>query len=263
MNNLANNIKKLRKEKGITQKELADILNISFQAISKWENAKAQPEISYLIKLCDVLYSDLNSLLGYKPTSEARDIHSVHYKTNDSHLKLNPSKLAVEVLNLKSGADISICDIACGNGHNSIFFARNGYKVTSVDLLKDLVEKVTTIANTANISLNAYTCNILEYRSFSKFDILFCENFINYIPKPKRKEVFSYWKSILNEDGIIILNAKIKKPFLNFTYNEYTLPFYSGELMSYFDDLFFIKSEEIYKDGECYNILIAQKKKKV
>ncbi len=45
MVSIGDKIKILRKLKGITQEELSDILHISYQAISKWENA-AQPDIS-------------------------------------------------------------------------------------------------------------------------------------------------------------------------------------------------------------------------
>lgn len=38
MNSIGDKIKLLRKLKGITQEELSDVLHISFQAISKWEN---------------------------------------------------------------------------------------------------------------------------------------------------------------------------------------------------------------------------------
>ena len=38
---IGNYIQNLRKERGLTQKELADKLNISFQAVSKWETSRA------------------------------------------------------------------------------------------------------------------------------------------------------------------------------------------------------------------------------
>ncbi len=49
--NLGKKIKQLRTYKGITQDTLAEYLNISFQAVSKWENGTAMPDISLLPKL--------------------------------------------------------------------------------------------------------------------------------------------------------------------------------------------------------------------
>ena len=40
---LGKNIAKYRKEKNLTQRQLADLLGISFQAVSKWENNHSMP----------------------------------------------------------------------------------------------------------------------------------------------------------------------------------------------------------------------------
>ena len=44
-NILATNIQTYRKKSGMTQEELANKLGVSFQAVSKWENAKSLPDI--------------------------------------------------------------------------------------------------------------------------------------------------------------------------------------------------------------------------
>ena len=44
-------IKKLRTERGMTQEELANKMNVSFQAVSKWENDQTTPDIAILPKL--------------------------------------------------------------------------------------------------------------------------------------------------------------------------------------------------------------------
>ena len=41
-------IKKLRTDNNLTQKELAEKLNVTFQAVSKWENGKSVPDIAQL-----------------------------------------------------------------------------------------------------------------------------------------------------------------------------------------------------------------------
>ena len=54
----------LRKEKGFTQKELADKLNITDRAISKWENGRGLPDLSLIKPLCDELDISINELLS-------------------------------------------------------------------------------------------------------------------------------------------------------------------------------------------------------
>ena len=63
-----------RKAAGLTQKELAERLNISFQAVSKWENGETLPDTGLLLKLCDELNTTVDRLLngGTLATSERR-----------------------------------------------------------------------------------------------------------------------------------------------------------------------------------------------
>ena len=46
--NISNIIKKIRKDNNLTQRDLANELNVTYQAVSKWENAKGIPDISTL-----------------------------------------------------------------------------------------------------------------------------------------------------------------------------------------------------------------------
>ena len=57
-------IKTLRKNKNMTQKELADELCVSFQAVSKWEIGETLPDTSLLLKLCDTLDTSVDKLLN-------------------------------------------------------------------------------------------------------------------------------------------------------------------------------------------------------
>lgn len=57
-------IQNLRKAAGMTQKELGDKLNISFQAVSKWENGDTLPDTGILLDLCDILHTTADKLLN-------------------------------------------------------------------------------------------------------------------------------------------------------------------------------------------------------
>lgn len=56
-------LQKKRKEKNISQEDMAEILNVSRQTISSWENSKSYPDILYLIKICDIYKISLDELL--------------------------------------------------------------------------------------------------------------------------------------------------------------------------------------------------------
>ncbi len=57
-------IQTLRKEKGLTQRELADRICVSDKTISKWENGNSMPDTSMLMDLCNELDVSVNELLS-------------------------------------------------------------------------------------------------------------------------------------------------------------------------------------------------------
>lgn len=63
-NDFGKTIVQLRKEKGFTQKELADKLNVSDKAVSRWETGKNYPDIETLQQLAVVLDVSVNELLS-------------------------------------------------------------------------------------------------------------------------------------------------------------------------------------------------------
>ena len=68
-------IVQLRNDKGVSQGQLAQILGVSRQTISKWENDQSSPDTLHLIKLADVLDTEVEYLAtGRKPVYEEAPI---------------------------------------------------------------------------------------------------------------------------------------------------------------------------------------------
>lgn len=78
----ANNLRALRKQHHLSQEELADILQVSRQAVSKWELGNGYPEVETLLLLGKELDTSLDELMGNAP---------IAITTSDS--KLNPSSI--------------------------------------------------------------------------------------------------------------------------------------------------------------------------
>lgn len=70
-------IKKIRTQNNMTQQEFADKYNVTYQAVSKWENAKNLPDISILKEICNDYNVDLNSLLDVKQKKKNYTIYIV------------------------------------------------------------------------------------------------------------------------------------------------------------------------------------------
>ena len=70
-------IRTARKKKGLSQNELADMINISREAISKWENGHHWPDLSVIDELADVLGISREELLNgelYEKTAAHKTI---------------------------------------------------------------------------------------------------------------------------------------------------------------------------------------------
>ena len=88
-------IAKCRKDKNLTQEELADKLNISNKAISKWETGRGMPDASIMLELCAYLGITVNELLSgekleegeYKEKANENIINIVKESENNKKVK--------------------------------------------------------------------------------------------------------------------------------------------------------------------------------
>lgn len=77
-------IAKCRKEKNLTQAQLAEKLNITDRAVSKWETGKSMPDSSIMLELCEILGIKVNELLR----GEKIDMESYEKKADETLIAL-------------------------------------------------------------------------------------------------------------------------------------------------------------------------------
>jgi transcriptional regulator with XRE-family HTH domain len=69
-----------RREKGITQDELADYIGVSKASVSKWETGKSYPDITFLPQLASYFNISIDDLMDYKPQMSKEDIRKVYHR---------------------------------------------------------------------------------------------------------------------------------------------------------------------------------------
>lgn len=72
--NFGENLKRLRKERNLSQEQLSEMLNVSRQAISKWESNKTYPDIENLMLLRNVFNITLDDLLFAENKDKIDDV---------------------------------------------------------------------------------------------------------------------------------------------------------------------------------------------
>ena len=90
---LCENIKAIRKSKGLSQEELAIKLNVVRQTISKWEQGLSVPDADMLISLSEAFETPVSTLLGEPVTAaKADDLKAVSEKLEIINLQLAQGK---------------------------------------------------------------------------------------------------------------------------------------------------------------------------
>lgn len=82
--NIGTNIYALRKQKKITQAQLAEKLGVSEQAVSKWENDQCAPDVSLFPAIADYFGVSIDRLFGYHMNSYADEVKAIMKAADDS-----------------------------------------------------------------------------------------------------------------------------------------------------------------------------------
>lgn len=100
---IGDNIKRLRRERDLTQEEVAAHLGISFQAISKWERGDGYPDITLLPSLANYFGVSIDNLIGMNEIAKAEKYEQINRtwsENNKNGLHLENIKLMRESLKL-------------------------------------------------------------------------------------------------------------------------------------------------------------------
>ena len=121
--NLGETIYRLRTEKQLSQGELAEMLEVSRQSISKWENNSAVPELEKLLRLSEIFEVSLDELV--KGEEKTKDVPPPEVKTEVVYEKpagFPPRKIAGTIL-LCMGFLVTILLMVAGGGLAGLIFA--------------------------------------------------------------------------------------------------------------------------------------------
>lgn len=90
MINIGENIRRLRRERGLTQETLAEFLGVTFQSVSKWERGDSYPDISLLPSIASFFGVTADEVLGIHDKEKEKKIREYIDEYNDLRMKNSP-----------------------------------------------------------------------------------------------------------------------------------------------------------------------------
>lgn len=161
------------------------------------------------------------------------------YRENELYWGKQPSTIArIFLQKFPPEEGQRLIEIGCGEGRDSIFFARNGYQVFGFDTSPEGLKKASARAAELGLKINFFQADLNQYRFEQAFDAVVASGALHYIPQGLRKEIIANYKQFTNPGGIHAFTIPVYKPFLAQDPNadESEQIWLSGEILTYYYD---------------------------
>ena len=248
---LAGNISRYRKEQGMTQEALAEKLNITFQAVSKWETGQTVPDTMLLPVLAGALNIGIDKLMGYAAFADDTSFYENDYQKEAYFWGIEPNTTCLKTLELMPPSrPLRLLDIGCGEGKDAVFFARCGYEVSAFDISEAGIEKTKRLADRARVHVRAFRANLWDYRLDRDYDILHSSGVLHYTKPELRDEIMANYKAHVSKGGLVAFHVFVDKPFIipPPEKEDHAHLWKSGALFTYFHDWYIAQCDEYVFD---------------
>lgn len=170
----------------------------------------------------------------------SKPIYDERYSRPGLYWGSKPTRLARDVVRVVRSLPRSprtLVDLGCGEGRDSIYFARRGYRAVGVDISSVGVRKAEGRAARLGVDARFFVGDIRTYRLNRTVDVVFSSGALNNLPRRMRSSRFEHFKKHTTPGGINAMNADVAKPYIPpQTTNPSATPFRSGELLGYYWD---------------------------
>ncbi len=210
-------IRELRRQRGMTQRELAEKMQVSFQTISKWENGINMPDVTHLPRLAEIFGVRTDVILGLEALAdktELRQFESTEYWNknrelirmwkefywNDDYFRF----LVREVWGWRQPLDI--LDFGCGYGFLGMKFMPllpEGSSYTGIELDEQQVREAAACFDSSPWRHDFICQDIYDYQPERKYDLVTALFLLSYMSRPEL--LIRKMKACLRPGGMLLL----------------------------------------------------------
>ena len=172
-------------------------------------------------------------------TEQTRIQYNAAYSGDGYYWTLKPSNLCYEVLKyMPPDRRIKLLDIGCGEGRNTVFFARNGYETHGFDISENGLKKTRHLADRTGVRINTFQADLNQFRLEESFDVLFSTGTLHACHPSSRKDLFDNLKTYTSQNGLHVFSVFVDKPFIPEAPDNdaNTCLWRSGELLTLYHD---------------------------
>lgn len=261
----------LRKEKGYTQEKISALLNVTPQAVSKWEQGNALPDTLLVPLLAKLLSVSIDYLLTGASISGKPSPYDGEYQKEGFYWGIQPSELAEQIADILQG-DIEnkrLLDIGSGEGRDAIYFAKCGFQVDALEISTPGAEKIKQYSQLSGYAVNVLHADMIGYDPSEEYDVIYSHGSLQFLPLEQRRKHFDKYKQQTKIGGLNVHLVFVEKPFIKLApdWGKNEVFYQSGDLARYYHDWEILRCEEKIIDchsagiPHCHavNCLIARK----
>jgi len=131
-------------------------------------------------------------------------------KWSDKTSQLPPNNFASRAYKIMKPKHKTLLDLGCGNGRDSLYFARKGLQVTAADWSKsglDQLQKLAEAKKVANLEVVQQDISKLTFKPNS-FDVIYAHLSLHYFDDKTTRRIFDKMYSVLKKDGLLFIKCK-------------------------------------------------------
>lgn len=226
MANVNLKISELRKQKRIGQQELAEVLGVTYQSVSKWETGTTMPDITLLPAIAEYFNVSVDELLGLRPLREQQYIQR---NTDDrSNWNDNTDKLFQNRRNFWNDdylkflienvwcitSPISVIDFWCGDGYLGKMLMEvlpKGSSYTGIDS-SNFIQKAKDTFSTSNMLVDFIETDLYHLNTNKKYDLAICQACLRHLKRPL--EVLNNMVGVVKKGGMVAC-VEVNREFEN------------------------------------------------